>query len=240
MAAGLTRLLLLALAGAFAALALAVHDPDEPGMPAPQWLQRWEQNYPDPRVLGPDEAATFTRMQDAERREDLLLLLAGLSVGCLAAGWSPRLVQRAGGAASAVLVAGSVAVGAWALGSSAVAQWNGARAGTWTLADDNLDLMAGPDAGTLRDWRVQIGEHDAVIVVGTDQALLNVVAWALYPRAIYPLVLDVPPGWSADELRDSARGAEVGRGHPRRWIVDLAALRAGGALRHPPLVRVDA
>ncbi len=240
MRVGLTRLLLLLLAGVLGALAFVADARRPDGVPPPRWLAQWERDHPDPRELAAPDADVFSGMEDGERREDLTLLLAALAAGCAAAGWSTRLVARAGSAAAAVLVAGSVAVGVFAVAISAKEQWSGLRAGTWTLSDDNLDVVAGPQAATLRAWRRQIGPQDAVIVVGTDQPLLNVVAWALFPRPLFPRLQDLPPDLDEQAVRKAAAGLDIGRGRPARWIVDLRVLRSGGAGSHPALMQVDA
>ncbi|HEX5010346.1 MAG TPA: hypothetical protein VFY71_08085, partial [Planctomycetota bacterium] len=115
-AAGLrpaTRLLLLALAVACGLLSAWFASSD--ALPAPEWLTDWSSAHPDPRPLSADETQALTRTLDAQRREDVVLLLAGLAVGCLAVAAQPPLARAAGGALAGVLAAGSVSLGIEAL-----------------------------------------------------------------------------------------------------------------------------
>jgi len=103
-AAGLrpaTRALLLALAAACGLLAAWAGRADT--LPAPTWLAGWTAAHPDPRAFSPDEMATLARAIDEQRRDDLVLLLAGLAVGCLAVAAQPPLARAAGGVLAGVL-----------------------------------------------------------------------------------------------------------------------------------------
>jgi hypothetical protein len=63
-----------------------------------------------------------------------------------------------------------------------------------------------------------------VLLVGTQDYLLNVVAWSLSPRAIYPIVLAVPPDFDPELLVAQAATLEFGREAPARWLIDLDAV----------------
>jgi hypothetical protein len=231
-----TRVLLLAVAAACGLLAAWIAEAD--ALPAPGWLAGWSARHPDPHPFSPEESATLARVLDGQRRDDALLLLAGLAAGCAAVAARPALVRLAGGGAAAVLAAGSVALGLWATGESLRGQWQGARDGTWSLGDDSLAALAGPHAAELQELRAQIGVHDAVLLAGTNQPLFNATAWALYPRAIFPVLQDVPDAMSADEVRDLARALPQGADFPRRWLLDLRALERDDAAGRPALIEV--
>jgi hypothetical protein len=238
-AAGLrprTRLLLLALAAGCGVLAVLAARSDT--LPAPAWLVGWTSAHPDPRALTPDETQTLARVLDGQRRDDLVLLLAGLAVGCLAVAAQPALARAAGGVLAGVLAAGSVALGIEALGASLRGQLEGARDGSWSLGDDSLPALAGPHADALRELRQRIGPDDAVLLVGTNQPLFNAAAWALAPRAVFPVLQDVPDALGAEEVRALARSLSLGTGFPRRWLLDLRALERGEAAGHPALIEV--
>lgn len=204
------------------------------------WLQSWENAHPDPRVFSESDAKTIAGLQDRSRREDLRFLLISLAAGCAIAACSRRVVREAGGTLRAVLCAGALVVGAVGVAGSVRDQWQGARSGEWTLGDDALSGMAGIYAETLRDWRQLIDADHAVILIGTDSLLSNVTAWALHPRAIYPLVRSVPEQTSEDELLEAVTLMQIGADHEVRWIVDLDALAAGAAASRSALRRVDA
>jgi hypothetical protein len=139
----------------------------------------------------------------------------------------------------AVLAGGSVALGIALGGASIVEQVHRARAGEWTLGDDALSGLAGPHAETLRTWRGLVPEQDAVILLGTDSRLWTLVAWALHPRAIYPVLRDVQPDLSDAAIREQLRPLDLGRGQGTRWAVDLGALAAPEQCAHAALLRVD-
>jgi hypothetical protein len=69
--------------------------------------------------------------------------------------------------------------------------------------------------------------------------LYDLVLWALHPRPIYPQLVRIEPTMTAEELREAARALPVGREAPGRWLIDLQALRSGGAAAHEPLLRLD-
>ena len=230
-----TRVLLLAVAAACSLLAAWIAEAD--ALPAPGWLARWSERHPDPRDFSPEETATLARALDGQRRDDALLLLAGLAAGCVAVAARPALARVAGGAA-AVLAAGSVALGLWATGESLRGQWQGARDGTWSLGDDSLPALAGPHTAALKELRAQVGVGDAVLLAGTNQTLFNATAWALYPRAIFPVLQEVPDDLRADEVRELARALPEGADFPRRWLLDLRALERGDAAGRPALIEV--
>ena len=231
-----TRALLLALSVACGLLAAWAARSDT--LPAPDWLADWTSAHPDPRSLSSDETQALARALGGQRREDVVLLLAGLAVGCLAVAAQPPLARAAGGVLAGVLAAGSVALGIEALGASLRGQFDGARDGTWSLGDDSLPALAGPHAAALRELRQQIGPDDAVLLVGTNQPLFNAAAWALAPRAVFPILQDVPDTLDAEEVRALARSLSLGTGYPRRWLLDLRALERGEAARQPALLEV--
>jgi len=226
-------LLLAALACAGGAARLAARD----GLPGPPFLERHAELRPDPRPLTPDEAATLAHRLAGQRRDDALLLLAGLAAGCLAVAARPALARPAG-VLAAVLATGSVALGLHAAARSLAAQASDAAAGRWTVGDDALDALAGGHAGALRELRARIAEDEAVLLVGTDQVLFNAAAWALHPRALFPLVQDVPAGMDAAQLREFARRLPQGAGFARRWLLDLGALAQGAAAGREALLDV--
>lgn len=236
MSRGRSWLLVLALASATAAW--FVHDVEV--LPIAGWLDSWGQAHADPRAFSEAQARQLRGLQDDSRRDDLRLLLLGLAAGCAVAALSASAVREAGGPLRAVLLGGAVAVGVAGALSSLRGQWLAAAAGEWTLGDDALPSMAGIHAETLRGWRDIVGEDDGVILIGTDSLLSNVTAWALHPRAMYPLVRSVPEGTGADELRDAVVRIGLGAEHDVRWIVDLGALAAGEQATRPALLRVDA
>jgi hypothetical protein len=228
---------LIALALACAAIAWWVHDAGS--VPIANWLRAWERAHPDPRVFSEAEADQFAALQDSGRRDDLRLLLIGLAAGCAVAAFSARAVRAAGGTLRATLLGGAVAVGCVGVVFSLRGQWQASRTGEWTLGDDALVGMAGVHAETLRGWRERIAEDHAVILIGTDSLLSNVTAWALHPRAVYPLVRGVPDGTPDAELREAVTLMRLGAEHDARWIVDLAALAAGPEAARSALLRVD-
>jgi hypothetical protein len=238
-AAGLrpaTRLLLLVLAVTCGLLSAAASSSD--ALPAPAWLTAWSAAHPDPHPLSPDESQALARGLDGQRHEDVVLLLAGLAVGCLAVAAQPPLARAAGGVLAGVLAAGSVALGIEALGASLRGQWDAARDGQWSLGDDSLPALAGPYCDALRELRLQIGPGDAVLLVGTNQPLFNAAAWALSPRAIFPVLQDVPDSLGEEDVRALARSLRLGADFPRRWLLDLRALELGQAAAHPALIEV--
>jgi hypothetical protein len=205
----------------------------------PEFLAGWSRRHPDPRGFAVEEVLALEALRARERRDDLLWLFGGLAAGCLAVAVRPSLVRAAGGTTLAVCAAGSVALGAWALADSVAAQWSMARQGRWTLGDDGLGLIAGEHADTLAAWRRRIGPDDAVILIGTNQQLWTAAAWALHPRAIYPLVQAVPEGVSELTLLAVVRRLPLGQQHPVRWALDVDALAAGASATRPALLRVD-
>lgn len=226
-------LLVLAAAAALGAVFVARVD----GLPAP-WLERWSHEHPDPRALSPDEAATLARTLDGQRRDDALLLLAGLAAGCAAVAAFPELARAAGSTLTRVLVVGSVALGLSAVVASVRGQLDGARDGTWTLGDDSLPAIAGPQTAALRAARDRTAPGDTVLIVGTNQPLFNAAAWTFDGRALYPILQDVPDGMSTEALRDFTRGLPQGAGGARRWLLDLRALERGEAAGRPALLEL--
>jgi len=211
----------------------------ENALAAPAWLEAWTAGHPDPRAFTEAESAALRNLQGVARRKDLLCLLAALGAGCaLLAAW-PSLAARAGGARVVVLAGGSVALGIALAGVSAGSQARLARDGGWSLGDDALGAIAGPHAATLRAWREQVPETDAVLLLGTDSYLWNLSAWVLHPRAIYPVLRDVPPGLTDAALVEQLGALELGRGHGARWAVDLGALAAPEGCAHAALLKVD-
>ena len=201
-------------------------------------LAAWEASHPDPRPLAPGESALFGALRDEERGRDLALFFRGLALGSLAVAAWPRLALRSGGALPAVLVAGSAAIGLFTLGRSVRTLAEAAAAGEWTLADDALEAIAGEQADDVRAFRARIGAGDAIVLVGTDGPLWNLAAWALFPRAIFPLTRGVPPSLREQDLRAAVAALDLGPGVERRWLLDVDAWRAGEASPRPALVEV--
>ena len=235
-AGGGARAALLALAVICGAGATWVASRDT--LPLP-WLQRWTEAHPDPRPLSGAEAATLMRTLAEQRRDDALLLLGGIGIGCLAVVAWPALARAAGGRVPAVLAAGSVVIGLVAAAQSVGGQWQAARDGNWTLGDDSLPALAGPHAAALRAARDRTSPGDAVLIVGTNQLLFNAAAWAFDGRALFPVLLDVPDDLDAAAVRDLARGRPEGASQPHRWLLDLGALERGGASKRPALLELS-
>jgi len=230
------RALLLVLAGALGAAAAAVGR--EPGLAVPG-AAAWAARHPDPRVVDPASEAALAAQVDGERRRDAMLLLAALGAGCLVVAAAPRVASWTGGAPSAVLLCGSLGLGLLQLGRSAAGQAAGMRDGSWSVADETLERIAPDQAATMRQWRETIAPGDAVILVGSDPWLYDLVVWALHPRALYPMLLDIRPSTSVEQVQRGARALPVGRDHAVRWVVDLGVLQPDGPASHPPLIRVD-
>lgn len=216
------------------------------------WPGAWVARHPDPRDLG----AAGEQVHGAERARawqlDAALLALGLGVACLALGVrggarrgsgstdaAPTSAEADGVPALRPLAFGAVAI---ALVSAAAALDDvrlRARRGAWTLADDALPGVAGPHAETLRAWRDEVPADAAVLVVGTRDFLLNLVAWSLHPRAVHPVVVPVPGDMDGTALLELARAHTAGVDAPGgRWLVDLDAL--AGASDRPALQQVDA
>lgn len=199
----------------------------------PSWIDRWERSHPDGRPLAEDEAETFRRMKVPERREDATSLLAAVACGALVAAcarpWTRRL-----GLARAMLLGGSLGLGAFHVGLSMWHQHRAGVEGTWTLGDDALDAMTPRHADTLRAWRARVPEGEPVLLVGRNNFLRGVVAYALFPRPLHPVVVDVPAGMGPDRVRAMLGDAGPGASE-RRWVVDLGALAEG---REPALIEV--
>jgi hypothetical protein len=229
------RVALLLLAGAFGVAALLVSRAPTLALPG---LSAWSARHPEPRVLSPESERTLDEQLDGERRHDALLLLCALAAGCSAVALRPRLAAWAGSAPAAVLLAGSVGLGVFQLAASAAGQVRGVAEGSWSVADDTLDRMAPAQADLLRQWRQRIAPDEAVILIGSDPALYDLMIWALHPRPLYPMLLEIRPDTSVDEVLRGARALRAGRQHPARWIVDLGVLRHGAASAHPPLIEV--
>jgi hypothetical protein len=230
------RAALLTLAAVFGAGAAWVAPRDT--LPLP-WLQHWTEAHPDPRPLTGAEAATLMRTLAAQRRDDALMLLGGIAVGCLALAAWPSLARAAGGRVPAVLAAGSVVIGLVAAAQSVGGQWQGARDGSWTLGDDSLPALAGPHAAALRAARDRTAPGDAVLIAGTNQQLFNAAAWAFDGRALYPVLQDVPDDLDVAAVRDFARARPEGAGQPRRWLLDLRALEGGDSSKRPALLELS-
>lgn len=230
------RALLLLLAGALSAAAAFVGR--EPTLAVPG-AQAWAARHPDPRALDPESERALAAQLDGERRDDLALLLAALAAGCVVVAAWARVASWTGGAPSAVLLCGSVGLGLFHLGLSVAGQATGLRDGSWSVADDTLDRVAPAQAETLRRWRELIAPDDAVILIGSDPWLYDLVVWALHPRPLYPMLLDIRPSTSVDEVLRGARKLKVGREHAVRWIVDLGVLQQGRESGHPALIKVE-
>jgi hypothetical protein len=230
------RVVLLVLAGALCAAVTLLGRETELAVPG---ARDWTARHPDPRALDAESGRALAAQLDGERRNDVALLLAALAAGCVVVAAWPRVARWTGGASTAVLLCGSVGLGLFHLGVSAAGQVEGLRDGTWSVADGTLDRVAPVQAGTLRDWRERIGPDDAVILIGSDPWLYDLVVWALHPRALYPMLLEIRPTTSVDEVLRGARSLSVGRGHSARWVIDLDVLRQGRETGHPALIQVE-
>jgi len=228
------RLLLLVLAVACGAGALRVSQAEALAWP---WLAEWSRAHPDPSAFSTTEQAQLSRTLDEQRRDDAVLLLAGLAAGCAVLCLRPTLA-RGVGVPGAVLATGSVALGLVAAFASVRGQVQAARANRWTLGDDSLAALAGPHAAALREARARLGPDDAVLIAGTNQTLFNAAAWALDGQPLYPVLKDVPERLSLEDVRAFARTRPEGAGAPRRWLLDLGALDRGPAPTRPALIEI--
>lgn len=230
------RAVLLLLAVVFAAAALVVSRRSEWPLPG---AAAWAARHPDPRVVDAGAEASLALQLDGERRDDLLLLFAALAAGCLVVAVSPRVATWTGGAPSAVLLCGSIGLGLSELAVSIAGQARGVLDGSWSVADDTLDRIAPMEAATLREWRARIGPDEGVILIGSDPRLYDLVVWALHPRPLYPMLLDVKRSTSEEAVLRGARALPVVRERGARWIADLNALSPWLPAGHPALIRVE-
>lgn len=230
------RAVLLLLACVFAAAAFGVSRRAEWPLPG---AASWTARHPDPRVVDAGAEAALAAQVDGERRGDLLLLFAALAAGCLVVAAAPRVAAWMGGAPSAVLLCGSIGLGVAQLGVSIAGQARGLRDGSWSVADDTLDRIAPREAATLREWRARIAPDEGVILIGSDPRLYDLVVWALDPRPLYPLLLDIRPATSAEQVLRGARGLPIVRERDARWIADLNVLPPGTPAGHAALMRVE-
>ena len=230
------RAALLLLAVVFAGAALLVSRRPEWPLPG---AAAWATRHPDPRAVDPAAEATVASQLDGERRGDLLLLCAALAAGCLVVAALPRVASWTGGAPSAVLLCGSIGLGLSQLAVSIAGQALGQLDGSWSVIDDTLDRMAPAEAATLREWRARIAPDEGVILVGSDPRLYDLVVWALAPRPLYPLLLDVNSATGEEQVLRGARALPVVRERGARWIVDLNVLSPRLGAGHPALIRVE-
>jgi len=230
------RAVLLLLAVVFTAAALLVSRRPEWPLPG---AAAWAARHPDPRVVDAGAEASLALQLDGARRDDLLLLFAALAAGCLVVAVSPRVAAWTGGAPSAVLLCGSIGLGLSQLALSIAGQAQGLADGSWSVADDTLDRIAPAEAATLREWRARIAPDEGVILIGSDPRLYDLVVWALPPRPLYPMLLDIQPATSEEKVLRGARGLAVVRERGARWIVDLNVLSRAAPAGHPALMRVE-
>lgn len=202
-------------------------------------VEAWEAAHPDPGPLDDWQQRLAGVRVAADRRQDVLLVLAALASGCLAVAARPRLAQECGGLMLAIMTAGSVVCGVALCVRAASTLGGMAEDGKWSLSDDVLDLAAGEHAPRLRELREAIGEDDAVILLGEGSQLWNVVQWALHPRAIYPRRVRIDATTTDDEIAAAMRHSEIGAAHHRRWVIDLDALRDPSGVAHSDCVRAD-
>lgn len=221
--------LLLAVVAALGAVRVGTH----PDAPRASWIDHWEAAHPDARPLGGPDVDLFRAMKAAERREDGASLLAALAVGALAVAAGGTWTQRLG-APRALLLFGTLALGAFHVGLSMWRQHRAGVAGEWTLGDDALFAMSPEHADTLRAWRARVPADAPVLLVGRNNFLRGIVAYALFPRPLHPIVLDVPAGMAPDDVRAMLADTALG-GPGTRWVVDLRALEEG---REPALLEV--
>lgn len=197
------------------------------GVPEAPWLTTWKQAHPDPRQAGEVAARRHQATRARQRRDDLAALALALAAGCavLALVPAPRPGWRA--AAPRVLVAGGLALGLASVGGALGGLPERVRSGRWDPGDHALPAVAGPLADVVVTWRSRMGPDDAVIVAGTQDALLNTVAWALHPRPIHLVGAPVPAGLSPAEQTALGAVLPLAREAPARWLLDLDAVAAG-------------
>lgn len=199
------------------------------GLGEPAALTAWRDAHPDPRALSAGELARHLSQTGEARRDDALALLVALGAALLVAA-APIL--RPQGASPARVAARALAGGAlvWAALSATRSGAEILRLGrldrlAW--GDDPLAAVAGPLAPTLASWRDTIPPGDTVLIAGTQDHLVNLVAWLLRPRALQLVALTVPDGMSAEEKRVAAAALAGPAPVSGRWLVDLRALETG-------------
>lgn len=194
-------------------------------VPAPAVLTTWEREHPDVFPLDEYQSTVFADKRAEKRRDDALWLLVGLAAGGLAASLAPRrLLDALGGPVSTALVAGAVATGGWAVVRSVTDQAERASDGLWTLGDDSLAIFASAHADTLRALRERIPEDHAVITIGRRDIELNLVAWSLHPRPIYPVIARPPAAMTIEKIAEELSASELATDHPGRWVLDLGRM----------------
>ncbi|GJM21708.1 MAG: hypothetical protein DHS20C15_16230 [Planctomycetota bacterium] len=178
--------------------------------------------------------AAHAARQQSLWRERCALLAAALALGVFAQAVRRDARGPSWRGAVGVAALGVLAFASWA---SITEQARLQREGRWALSDRSLPLYAGPLSSQLAEWRGRVGPHDAVLLAGRQDLLLNVVATALHGRPIYPLLRSVPAHASAESLRALAQALPLGDDAPKRWLVDLDALGASdrNAFAHPTL-----
>ncbi len=209
-------------------------------LPAPAALVEWERSHPDYFALDAAQEAVFASKRAEKRHQDVLWLLVGLASGGLLTAVAPRrLVQTLGGLVSGVLVTGAVTTGAWALARSVDAQHQRAQHDGWTLGDDTLASFANAHTGTLRDLRVMIPDDHAIITIGQRDIELNLVSWALHPRAIYPIFTRPPMGTSIEMMAAELGKTDFASGHAGRWVLDLGRMGAFSSYVGEMVAQID-
>ena len=194
-------------------------------VPAPAALVTWEREHPDFFPLDDYQSDVFAAKRGEKRRDDLLWLLVGLGAGGLLASVAPRRVHaELGGAVSTLLVAAALTTGAWATARSVSEQATRASDGQWTLGDDSLAIFASAHTDTLRALRERIPEDHALITIGRRDIELNLVAWALHPRPIYPVIARPPASMTIERIAEERAATELGKGHGGRWVLDLGRM----------------
>lgn len=207
--------------------------------PAPV-LATWEREHDDFYPLDEQQTVVFTTKRDEKRRDDVLWLLVGLAGGALATALAPsRTTARLGGPVGGVLVAAAVTTGLWATGRSLADQVDRARSDRWTLGDDALSIFASGHAVHIRELRERIPPDHAVITVGRRDIELNLAAWGLHPRPVYPLIVRPPVGLRVDMIAEELAASDLAAEHPGRWVLDLGRMALFSSYAGDIAARID-
>jgi len=230
-------------APAFFALVLgwiAVTLADAQTIAEPSWVTAWKRAHPDPRVMSVAATARHETERARHRRNDLVDLALALGLGCAVLSLRPK---ESGDVAPRLLLWSGLALGAVSAGRALIEVSERASIDRWSVSDQALATVAGPNAERLLRWRERMAPDDAVIFVGGQDALLNTVAWALHPRPIYFVPMAVPDGMGLERVAELGAQLPQGRGAPARWLLDLDALAAGkpdrALLELPPTAQGD-
>ncbi len=201
----------------------------------PAFFQKWEVDHPDVRYPTEWQRVHFENTEGGHRRNDWMLMAGALAVGCLLVAFRPNIASQIG-IPAAVLCCGGIALGL-GLGAKAGGNLFG-HIGTakWDVRDDALVTAVGPLAPIVRDLRHRIPEDHAVLLVGLEDSALTATSWTLYPRPIYAITRGIPGYMQLGEVAAELSKGPVGSQHPGRWVIDLAAMSAGGEERGLPIL----